>query len=318
MMAVLVVLLFTALTTGCASSNAKKSEKTTDPAKNKEVGKPEIANVSYKTEGHIKIKEKTYVVYEPQFVGAPDPILLDKPPAGVYVKDNTAKAVKPIKLTEVYKKANQVIDTEDWFKNNNLERDNSFSLGNPNVGIKSTMPQYLPRSYKSEPISYAVKMGDESIIYYGNFNTEKDYIVSLDEKSKKVNYIWDTNNYLEFDESLPGSRWKSGVRIAGIEDGVHYLSRGNSVLLAVDSKTREILWQTDKNVSACDMIIVGDVIITGYGMTAEPDFLHLLNRHTGQVIEKIALKTAPDYLRLKGDLLYVRTYDMDYVFKIRQ
>lgn len=312
-----VVLIFAAIITGCESNNARKAEKVIDKV-DREVGKPKVANVSYKTEGHIKIKEKSYVVLEPQFVGAPTPIVLDKPPAGAYIGSNTAKPIKPVKLVEVSKKANQVIDAEDWFKNNRLERDNSLSLGDPNAGVKRTLPEYLPESYENEPISYAVKMGNELIIYYGRFNTEKDYIVSLDQKSKKVNYIWDTNNYLEFDQSLPGSSWKSGVSIAAIEDGIHYLSYRSSVLIAMDSKTRKILWQTDKNISACEPVFIGDVIVTGYGMTNEPDFLHILNKYTGQIVDKISLKTAPDYIRLKGDLLYVRTYDTDYVFKITQ
>ncbi len=46
---------------------------------------------------------------------------------------------------------------------------------------------------------------------------------------------------------------------------------------------------------------VGDAIISGYGFTAEDDFIYILNRHTGRTIERVPVSTAPDFLCAAGD-----------------
>lgn len=59
------------------------------------------------------------------------------------------------------------------------------------------------------------------------------------------------------------------------------------------------------------------MIVSGYGFTKEPDFLYLLDKKTGQVIARAKVKSGPDYIVLKDGKVYVRCYDMDYVFEIR-
>jgi hypothetical protein len=60
------------------------------------------------------------------------------------------------------------------------------------------------------------------------------------------------------------------------------------------------------------------VIVAGYGFTRESDFLYLVERKTGDVIAKHALKTGPEYVLEKDGKIYVRAYDTDYVFEIRK
>jgi hypothetical protein len=45
--------------------------------------------------------------------------------------------------------------------------------------------------------------------------------------------------------------------------------------------------------------------------------LYVLDRRTGRIVQRVALKSAPEHLRLKGDRVYVRCYDMDYVFRLK-
>jgi hypothetical protein len=58
-------------------------------------------------------------------------------------------------------------------------------------------------------------------------------------------------------------------------------------------------------------------LICGYGFTAEPDFLYVLERATGKTVSKVPLKSGPDFLIEKDGELFVRTYDTDYVFTVR-
>lgn len=56
----------------------------------------------------------------------------------------------------------------------------------------------------------------------------------------------------------------------------------------------------------------------GYGFTAEPDFLYLLDRRTGDVLDRLTVPSAPEIIKLRGDLLHVRTYDRQLVVRLRR
>jgi hypothetical protein len=43
----------------------------------------------------------------------------------------------------------------------------------------------------------------------------------------------------------------------------------------------------------------------------------VLDRATGRVLQRLPLKSAPDYILRKGDRLHVRCYDTNYVFGIK-
>ena len=49
--------------------------------------------------------------------------------------------------------------------------------------------------------------------------------------------------------------------------------------------------------------------LTGYGFTAEPDWLYLLDRRTGRVVERLSLPSAPEKITRRGKRFLVRTYD---------
>ena len=65
-----------------------------------------------------------------------------------------------------------------------------------------------------------------------------------------------------------------------------------------------------------NFVVGEDTIICGYGFTAEDDYLHILSRHSGAVLEKRKLKTGPDYFIPVDDSFYVLTYDTVYKYRI--
>jgi hypothetical protein len=58
--------------------------------------------------------------------------------------------------------------------------------------------------------------------------------------------------------------------------------------------------------------------VAGYGFTAEPDFLYLLDRRTGRVRDRLLVPSAPETIKLQGGLVHVRTYDRQVVAQIRR
>lgn len=43
-------------------------------------------------------------------------------------------------------------------------------------------------------------------------------------------------------------------------------------------------------------VVAGDLIVACYGFTAEPD----LDRHTGKVLDRLAVPSAPEIVKLRG------------------
>jgi hypothetical protein len=73
-----------------------------------------------------------------------------------------------------------------------------------------------------------------------------------------------------------------------------------SSLVAVDPRAHRVLWRTPPLVSNGRFRIRGCYIVAGYGFTAEPDALFLVDRTTGHVVEKYPVSSAPQRLTLTG------------------
>jgi hypothetical protein len=84
--------------------------------------------------------------------------------------------------------------------------------------------------------------------------------------------------------------------------------RGNKVV-ALDLCAHKVAWQSKDMVANADLLLDGEYLMTGYGFTAEKDFLYLLDRATGQVVQQVAVPKAPEELRLQDGQLFARIYD---------
>lgn len=92
----------------------------------------------------------------------------------------------------------------------------------------------------------------------------------------------------------------------------------SNYMVAISLNTDEVVWRSEPLTSnAQNFRIVGDNIICGYGFTAEDDYLYLLNRYTGEKLDQIPLRSAPNQLEIVEDTLYVLTYNTAYEFKIQ-
>ena len=88
-------------------------------------------------------------------------------------------------------------------------------------------------------------------------------------------------------------------------------------LSAFDLDRRELRWRTPPLVArARNFVLLGDVIVSGYGMTREPDFLYLIDAATGSVIQRLPLPSAPGLIATKGDRVHVACYDAEAEYRI--
>ncbi len=91
----------------------------------------------------------------------------------------------------------------------------------------------------------------------------------------------------------------------------------NAYVTAIDTETNKMIWRSAPLVSNVESFtILGDKLITGYGFTAEPDFIYGLDIRTGEIVQRTDVRSAPIFLTSTGRTVFVRAYDVDYTLRV--
>ena len=86
---------------------------------------------------------------------------------------------------------------------------------------------------------------------------------------------------------------------------------------ALDLARHTLLWRSRPLVArARNFLLLGDVVITGYGMTREPDFVHVIDAGTGRVLQSLPVPSAPALLATKDDRVWVACYDAEVELRV--
>lgn len=84
----------------------------------------------------------------------------------------------------------------------------------------------------------------------------------------------------------------------------------NGYITAIDLRARRAAWRSPALVAnALNFLVTGRYLITGYGFTNEPDYLYVLSRSNGRVVDRLLLPNGPERITLRGNVIHVRTYD---------
>lgn len=97
-------------------------------------------------------------------------------------------------------------------------------------------------------------------------------------------------------------------------------SRLNSLcnqLFCYDLNEKRLLWKSAYLTSRDVFTLDDHYIYSGYGFTDEPDFVYLIDRQSGQIITQCPIESAPCYMELTDEGLFVEDYrENGYLFKI--
>ncbi len=148
-------------------------------------------------------------------------------------------------------------------------------------------------------------------------------------------YLWADDELYIFDRQTPNSdthclyvlqyptdKWYINGNNAWLKDGIFYgasVTNGyagpdSCFMFAYDLEQDKLLWRSaDQSYNSMNFVVKGDVILCGYGFTAEDDYLYQINRNTGEILDRLELKKMPDLLVEQDGKLYVHTYSYDYV-----
>lgn len=89
-----------------------------------------------------------------------------------------------------------------------------------------------------------------------------------------------------------------------------------SSLVRLDPTWQEVDWRTPPLTSNNIFILHDGYVVAGYGFTAEPDAVFLIDQRTGRIRARADLDTAHEYLEVQDDRLYVVTYNSLYTFAL--
>jgi hypothetical protein len=224
------------------------------------------------------------------------------------------------RLERVSTRANEIVDEDAWFAKNGLPR--------PALDPGS-LPESVPRAFRDAVLVRAFVGGDRLFLLYGKDAGDLRYLMAADPKTHAFQYGYDFQCW-QHPPGETGEFTTQGVIWAVEEGGILYVSHGhptyakdsggrNAYVTAIDPKSDKILWRSAPLVAnARNFLVLEDRLVTGYGFTAEPDFLYLLDEKTGAVAARQPLKTGPEILLQKDGLVYIRCYDTDDVYRVRR
>lgn len=247
-------------------------------------------------------------------------VLLEEPPLRYFSAAEISRGEQSqIRLEESARSENNIVDEESWFRDNELH----LESGN-------RVPDDVAAVIDGHKLLRAI-LGEEYLsLVYADEQGHGRYLFLWSLKSRRYEFGFDFGSYM----LVPGETEVDTQAITQVIDWVVvkqqmlYIShshkthadssRGlNAFITAIDLNTRRLSWRSDPLVSnAANFVVVGNTLVSGYGFSAEPDYLYLLNTANGKRIGKIALRTEPQYIIHKDDQVFVRTYNSDYVFRV--
>lgn len=237
------------------------------------------------------------------------------------------------RLVRMSRTANRITDDAAWLARNGLKvPDYHFGMAGPDD--YGDLPRGAALTYKGTPLRRALNTANAGpnrfLALYGDGRGEETYLVGMNGFNGEYLYALDFENYRSPDGSSPDYGRQVPQFAYEDKNGTLYVANGISgyakeakgktgYVTALNPKTGKILWRSGPlTQNANTFADAGDVLVCGYGFTAEPDFVYVLDKRTGRKLQTIPVKSGPSFILRKGERVYVRCYDTDYVFAIKR
>ncbi len=214
-----------------------------------------------------------------------------------FTKDGLQKAEKHVKLKVKHKKSSEWLDTDKWLEDNQLEKPelNRVEDGYAFAG----KARNTPYEYQYNILMLSAPDGSVTQYDFSAFGkAENDVIFTL--------------------PFIHHAVVKDNILYVSIAHRTYSRMNPNTAFIVALDLEGNVLWRSKALVcNAQNFLIIDDTIICGYGFTDEPDFVYTLDRNTGAVIDKIPLRSGPDYFILSDGVIRLSTYNTDYTLSYK-
>ena len=200
------------------------------------------------------------------------------------------------------------------------------------VGVSLGEPKSIDEAepFRGLPAQAGFDTVNRLFVVYGKDGSTGRYLAAYDRAGHGL-YAFDFKNYAWPPRIKPGDREFVYEQPVWAEEsgGMLYVETAHSTyarssygqngyITAIDLKTRRAVWRSPALVAnGATFLVTKHYLVTGYGFTDEPDYLYLLDRATGRVVDRLLLPNAPDTIKRQGALIRVRTYDHVVVVRVR-
>lgn len=263
----------------------------------------------------------------PDSLNATLPLAVAAPPSDYTLARAVSIPSAPApRLVKHRERKNGITDDEAWLRDNHLERP-FLRVPNPFMNQAGQLPPDIPTKYRGLMLIAAIDHRDHVVLIFGANFSDGRIVAVLDAEHRLVTLL-DFGAWLKAPSVKPGAERyvDESVHYAQLVGDVLYVANAhrtyaassggkNAYVSAVEAKTGTLLWRSQPLVAnSSNFVVRGGYIVTGYGFTAEPDFVYVLDRANGRVASRVPVASGPSMLLVKDDSLHVRTYDHDYVF----
>lgn len=91
----------------------------------------------------------------------------------------------------------------------------------------------------------------------------------------------------------------------------------NGYLTGIDVASGKVAWRSPSLVAnAQNFVVVDGMVVSGYGFTAERDWLYTIDARTGRVRDRLSLPSMAERLTRSGDRIVARCYDAKVVVRL--
>ena len=191
-----------------------------------------------------------------------------------------------------------------------MREDNQYDL--PNGTKTNNLKTFISEKTKNGYASFSKKFGlkkDNYTFFVTIYDDVKNIIGEID--LNQISGIFDCevqdvrfyNNNIYFNQAC-----KSYSKDQG----------GNcSYLFSYNIKSGTLEWKSDNLCSNGIFLVENNFIISTYGFTEENDYVYLINKTNGEIIDKYKVKSDPQYIEIHDNKLYVIDYNFTvYIFNI--
>ena len=227
-------------------------------------------------------------------------IIIENPGFDYYCDNTVASsdAAPEITLELLTKERNQITDLEKWIFDNGL---------------------FMPQFPFTDDNYYYETSGDNG------YETYLLTLTDLDTK-EKVTLDFSKFQYGEEYKKEDIDFIKQRITYAQVDNGILYVATShntyaesspqNAYITAIDLSDYHVIWKTEPlTCNSYSFVSLEQGIVCGYGFTDEDDYLKIVNKKNGKVIEQIPIESMAEYIILKDNVIYVRTYDTNYTFQ---
>ena len=208
-----------------------------------------------------------------------------------------------VTLRQVSCRQNDITDYDAWLNNNGLTPSEVRYWNEP-------MDEMRPR-YRYDTDGY-------SVVSFGVHYGATETLIIADPSLQTLYKAYDFREF-RFSPKTPKAYANQIVDFVQIEGNILYVCHTSNsypseagyqtgYISAIDMRTDEILWTTEPMTCNSDFAIVGNSIVCGYGFSDNPDHLYVVDKYSGQRLQKIPLKKMATMILSKADRVYVRTY----------